>query len=371
MVREVLVCTEYWRAKVGFAQDAGQVAQNCTWIWESSSPVQSRPTSLQVPLPVQHPNVNALPTTTSLTAQRINPITVLDKNESSAIERKKTLRSFKEKKNPQPKEEVKTHYDKIKCHYCRNNDTSRGYTVCSNYPNCRRAFCDDCLRSYFKQDARFLNLNWECVACEDICNCCKCEERRHLRLQLNDDERITYKTRFKRQYNGVRRPKKKSKGVSGVDSEENRQHPALRKKRKKTKQKSIIRKWPKVNLSEVPKEESDPQNNQRGNPDSEAQGLTPSIAPAICAPYGSLPVGGLPYQGYPMPAQNIPYQLVFPGIYQPRPLLFVNAAKPSPSPSPLSSSLPNIKEEGEEEEVERRRRKKKICLLYTSDAADE
>jgi hypothetical protein len=246
----------------------------------------------------------------------------------------------------EPAIKVKEEYDKMKCHYCKSRDIVRGYILCSNYPRCRCAFCDDCLRDVFRTDANTLKRTWECMVCKNICNCKKCDEKRLLRTQLNIDERIVIKSSQKRQCKGTKVVKRKNKDIINSDSKEEEEYSTKNTRKKKVKRKHTIRKPPKLLLDNTSKEVKLGKNIEEEKSNRRPEEYTPAISPSICALYGTLPIDPPQHISYPVQVQYLPCSLIIQEIY-PQPMCIINQTNQNSAMAPLLYTFPisNIKEE--------------------------
>lgn len=69
----------------------------------------------------------------------------------------------------------KPQHKNLRCHYCRSQDKTKSYIVCSNYPECRCGFCYECLRDFFETSRSSLSKKWVCPVCCRSCQCQRCK----------------------------------------------------------------------------------------------------------------------------------------------------------------------------------------------------
>jgi len=142
-----------------------------------------------------------------------------------------------------PKGEMKKKNNKVKCHYCGSRDTHRRYIPCSTSSECPYKFCDNCLRSFFGTDPNALKRKWECMACQNKCNCKKCDKKRSYIIQLNEDPRIMSKSYLEKQRKKTKMAKKKNEGIINLDGKDEKDS-VKNKRKKKVKRKHTMRKPP-------------------------------------------------------------------------------------------------------------------------------
>lgn len=179
-------------------------------------------------------------------------------------ERKVTLRSHGKNEDKVARSPQEFEYKKIICHYCRTKDIQKGYTICSNYPECRCGFCDDCLKYVFGIDSSALTRSWICGSCLGVCPCPKCTEKQIIRAELEHDMSFENEPDQSNQKDldlNENIQKRKSKSRYKKNSGHFR---VCDKKSMKSKHRNVIRKYPKRDLPETPNEDSKSNKNNPG-----------------------------------------------------------------------------------------------------------
>jgi len=133
------------------------------------------------------------------------------------------------------------------CHYCEARKKSGNYLQCSNYPNCRNAFCHSCLRKTFDMDfVDSVAKGWTCPVCTESCDCAQCEinfQENSSELRRNYKKRMTTKAKLnmkvlagnKRQASPVMKIKGESKKLRSSDSDSGSLYiPTSERQKKKT-----------------------------------------------------------------------------------------------------------------------------------------